>query len=137
MKWRGVTSERVAPAAVVALCVGSVCVAQGGAPASRSMSSNIARDTSHLNPENSLELIKPADKSEELAFRDFQHVSPEEMAKKIDVGEKFLKKYPKSNHRAIVYSGLTSAYPMTNQVQKMQESGEMALALNGSGSGQL
>lgn len=104
--------------------------AAGGAAASSSMNRNIARDTSPLNPENSLELIKPVDKSEESAFRDFQRVSPEDMPKKIELGEKFLKKYPKSNYRAIVYSGLTSAYLMTNQVEKMEESGEMALALN-------
>lgn len=104
--------------------------AAGGAAASSSMSRNIARDTSPLNPENSLELIKPVDRSEESAFRDFQRVSTEDMPKKIELGEKFLKKYPKSNYRAIVYSGLTSAYLMTNQVEKMEESGEMALALN-------
>ena len=139
MKWHEFFSDRVALAAAVTLCVGAVCAAQGGAPAggaaggaaaASSMSRNIARDTSPLNPENSLELIKPVDKSEETGFRDFQRVSPEDMAKKIAMGEKFLKKYPKSNYRAIVYSGLTSAYLMTNQVQKMQESGEMALALN-------
>ena len=139
MKWHRITSNRAALAASSMLCAGAVCAAQSGAPAggaaggaaaASSMSRNIARDTSPLNPENSLELIKPVDKSEETAFRDFQHVSPEDMGKKIDLGEKFLKKYPKSNYRAIVYSGLTSAYLMTNQVQKMQESGELALALN-------
>lgn len=139
MKWHGIISNRVTLAASAMLCASAVCAAQSGAPAggaaggaaaASSMSRNIARDTSPLNPENSLELIKPVDKSEETAFRDFQHVSPEDMTKKIELGEKFLKKYPKSNYRAIVYSGLTSAYLMTNQVQKMQESGELALALN-------
>jgi tetratricopeptide (TPR) repeat protein len=133
MKWHGYINDRVALTAAVMLCASAVCAAHGGAggaAAASSMSRNLARDTSPLNPENSLELIKPVDKSEETAFRDFQHVSPEDMAKKIDLGEKFLKKYPKSNYRAIVYSGLTSAYLMTNQVQKMQDSGEMALALN-------
>lgn len=139
MKWHGTIGKRVALAASAMLCAGAVCAAQGGgaaggsaggSAAGSSMSGNIGRDTSPLNPENSLELIKPVDKSEESAFRDFQKVSPEEMGKKIDLGEKFLKKYPKSNYRAVVYSGLTSAYLVTNQVQKMQESGEMALALN-------
>src|SRR5690349_1468975 len=139
MKRHAIISHKIALIAAATLCANAVCAAQGGAPAggaaggaaaASSMSRNIARDTSPLNPENSLELIKPVDRSEESAFRDFQHVAPEDMAKKIDLGEKFLKKYPKSNYRAIVYSGLTSAYLMTNQVQKMQESGEMALALN-------
>jgi|SRR5215467_1448736 len=139
MKWQSIISHRFALSAAAMLCAGAVCAAQGGAPAggaagaasaASSMNRNIARDTSPLNPENSLELIKPVDKSEETAFRDFRNVPPEDMTKKIESGEKFLKKYPKSNYRAIVYSGLTSAYLMTNQVQKMQESGEMALALN-------
>ena len=139
MKRHAIISHKIALIAAATLCANAACAAQGGAPAggaaggaaaASSMSRNIARDTSPLNPENSLELIKPVDRSEESAFRDFQHVAPEDMAKKIDLGEKFLKKYPKSNYRAIVYSGLTSAYLMTNQVQKMQESGEMALALN-------
>jgi len=139
MHWHGYINDRIALATAVMLCASAVCAAQGGAPAggaaggaaaASSMSRNIGRDTSPLNPENSLELIRPVDKAEETAFGDFQRVSPEDMAKKIELGEKFLKKYPKSNYRAIVYSGLTSAYLMTNQVEKMQQSGEMALALN-------
>jgi len=139
MKSHGIISHQVTLIGAAMLFAGAVCAAQGGAPAggaaggaaaATSMNRNIARDTSPLNPENSLELIKPVDKSEESAFRDFRNAPPEDMAKRIELGEKFLKKYPKSNYRAIVYSALTSAYLMTNQVQKMEESGEMALVLN-------
>ena len=131
----------IAVIAAVLLCTGTAGHAQGGASSSGaaaggsaastgSMGRTVGRDTSPLNPENSLELIKPADRAEESAFREFQHVSTENMPRKIELGEKFLKKYPKSGYRAIVYSELTSAYLLTNQVQKMEESGEMAIALN-------
>ncbi|HEY6944991.1 MAG TPA: hypothetical protein VI431_07605, partial [Candidatus Acidoferrum sp.] len=126
--------------AAAMLCNATVCCAQGGASSSggssggmagsASKSGAIGRDTSPLNPENSLELIRPVDRSEESAFREFQHASPENLARKIELGEQFLKKYPKSGYRALVYSGLTSTYLMTNQVQKMEEAGEMAIALN-------
>lgn len=94
------------------------------------MSGNIGRDTSPLNPENSLELIRPVDRSEESAFREFEHVATDNTARKIALGEKFLKKYPRSSYRALVYSGLTSAYLVANQMQKMEEAGELAIALN-------
>jgi tetratricopeptide (TPR) repeat protein len=125
--------------AMALLCVGAACLAQSGsasgsgssgAGSAASMSGSIGRDTSPLNPENSLELIRPVDRSEESAFREFQHASSENMARKIELGEKFLKKYPQSSYRALVYSGLTSAYLMTNQIQKMEEAGELAIALN-------
>jgi tetratricopeptide (TPR) repeat protein len=83
-----------------------------------------------LNPENSLELIKPAEHREEEAYRSFQVVSPEDPKKKVDLGEAFLKKYPKSQYRPRVYSGLVAAYLETNQVQKMEETGDKELALN-------
>jgi tetratricopeptide (TPR) repeat protein len=139
MKTHGTIRIGIAVVATVMLCTETVCRAQGGAPsggaaggaaAASSMSRNIGRDTSPLNPENSLELIKPVDRAEESAFREFQHVSPENMPRKIQLGEQFLKKYPKSAYNAIVYSGLTSAYLLTNQVQKMEEAGDMAIALN-------
>jgi tetratricopeptide (TPR) repeat protein len=139
MKGRGTIAWGIALIAAGLLYIAPAGIAQGGASsggaaggsaAASSMSRNIGRDTSPLNPENSLELIKPVDRSEESAFREFQHASTENMARKIELGEQFLKKYPKSAYRALVYSGLTSAYLLTNQVQKMEESGEMAIALN-------
>jgi len=130
---------RIAAVTSALLAIGSVANAQTGPPAggaaaaeaaAASMSRNIARDTSPLNPENSLDLLPAADHLEEKAYQDFRSVSPENMAKKIDLGEHFLKRYPLSGYRAVVYSGLAAAYLMTNQVQKMENAGEKALALN-------
>jgi tetratricopeptide (TPR) repeat protein len=118
------------------LCFCAVAKAQGGAgaaagaAANSSLNKNIARDTSPLNPENSLELIRPPDHQEESAYKSFQTVSPEDPKKKIELGEAFLKKYPLSRLRSAVYSGLIAAYLQTNQVQKMEEAGEKDLVLN-------
>jgi tetratricopeptide (TPR) repeat protein len=120
------------------LCWSTVASAQGGAAASSSSgaaasssrNTTVGRDTSPLNPENSLELVKPAEHREESAYRSFQAVSPEEPKKRIDLGEGFLKKYPASQYRPRVYSGLVAAYLETNQVQKMEEAGDKALTLN-------
>ncbi len=118
------------------LCLVGVSAGQGAA-ASRSTSTSgtnsstsIGRDNSPLNPENSLELIRPADKSEQTAFEKFQTASPEDPKKKIQLGEAFLQKYPASRYRASVYSDLTGAYLQTNEVPKMLDAGEKALALN-------
>jgi len=118
------------------LCLAGVAAGQAAgssrpaASTSSNSSTSIGRDTSPLNPENSLELIKPADKSERAAFDKFQAVSPEEPKKKIQLGEAFLQKYPASRYRASVYSDLTGAYLQTNDVPKMLDAGEKALALN-------
>jgi hypothetical protein len=139
MKVRGTICNGIAVVAAVMLSTGTVVRAQWGAPSSgaaggaaaaSSMSRNIGRDTSPLNPENSLELIKPVDRAEESAFPEFQHVSPENMPRRIQLGEQFLKNYLNSVYSAIVYSRLTSAYLLTNQVQKIEEAGELAIALN-------
>ena len=109
--------------------------AQSGGAASRpatnpTTNKNIGRDNSPTNPENSLELIKPADLKEENAFSEFQRISPEDPKKKIEKGKAFLERYPLSHFKAQVYSALTSAYLQTNQVDKMVETGEKALALD-------
>jgi tetratricopeptide (TPR) repeat protein len=127
-----------AGASVIAACVfclAGVAAGQGasasrGATTSSKSSTTLGRDNSPLNAENSLELIKPADKSEQAAFDKFQAVSLEDPKKKIQLGEAFLQKYPASRYRASVYSDLTSAYLQTNQVPKMLDAGEKAIALN-------
>jgi tetratricopeptide (TPR) repeat protein len=131
--WR---RERAAALLIAGMLYLSVnTAAQSGAAASRGAASTttnktIGRDNSPTNPENSLELIKPVDLKEENAFRDFQRVSPEDPKKKIEIGKTFLQRYPLSHFKAQVYSALTSAYLQTNQVEKMEEAGEKALALD-------
>jgi len=120
------------------LCWTGVAVAQSGAAsgaaagaaANSSLNKNIGKDKSPTSVENSLDLIKPADQQEENAYKAFQAVSPENMQKKIELGETFLQKYQVSRYRATIYSALTSAYLVTNQVPKMEDAGQKALELN-------
>jgi len=104
--------------------------AASGAAANSSLNKNIGKDKSPTNAENSLDLIKPADQKEESAYKAFLTVSPENPSKKIALGEDFLNKYPLSGYRGQVYSTLTSAYLVTNQVPKMEEAGDKAIAAN-------
>ncbi len=116
------------------LCWNGVAAAQGGAAAGAAAASStnktIARDTSPLNPENSLELIKPPEHQEEAAYRTFQAVSTEDPKRKIELGEALLKKYPITQYRPRIYAALVAAYLQTNQIQKMEEVGEKDLVLN-------
>jgi len=135
MKRRGRIWGAASVIAVCLFCLAGVAAGQGasasrGTTTSSKSSTTLGRDNSPLNPENSLELIKPADKSEQAAFDKFQAVSPEDPKKKIQLGEALLQKYPASRYRASVYSDLTGAYLQTNQVPKMLDAGEKALALN-------
>jgi tetratricopeptide (TPR) repeat protein len=136
MKWNWKKCCGAGVTAGLIICFGSLAQAQqagpplNGAPASSNTSIANGKDNSPVNTINSLELIKPADRQEQSAFQQFQSVSPENSKKKIELGEAFLQKYQMSHYRASVYSELTSAYLQTNQVQKMEDAGEKALALN-------
>src|SRR5437660_2480545 len=122
----------VSAISLLMVCWNDVAAAQGGAAgaaaagaaANSSMNKNIGKDKSPTSVENSLDLIKPADQQEENAYKSFQAASPENMAKKIELGEAFLQKYQVSRYRASIYSSLTSAYLLTNQVPKMEDAGE-------------
>jgi tetratricopeptide (TPR) repeat protein len=124
LSWSGVAAAQGGAAA------GAAAGAAGAAAGAAARAAGIGRDTSPLNPENSLELIKPAEHREEEAYRSFQAVSPEDPKKKVDLGEAFLKKYPASQYRSRVYTRLVAAYLETNQVQKMEETGDKELTLN-------
>ena len=81
---------------------GSSSTSSGG-----SAGRTVGRDTSPLNPENSLEIIRPPVPGEEKAykaFQKFQAMSNEDLAKKIQAGEDFLKKYPSTSYSTPVYS---------------------------------
>jgi tetratricopeptide (TPR) repeat protein len=71
----------------------------------------------------------PVSAEEEAAYKAFQDVLPGDAAKKIEVGEAFLQKYPQSRYRSPVYANLAFASVQVGQVQKMQEYGEKELEL--------
>ena len=76
-----------------------------------------------------LDAPAPVNAEEDAAFKAFQDVLPNDVNKKIELGEAFLHKYPQSRYRSPVYGALTYAYVQIGQVQKMQEYGEKEIAL--------
>src|SRR6202140_4746429 len=56
-------------------------------------------------------------------------VNPNDAAKKIEIGEAFLLKYPESRYKSPLYGALTYAYLQAGNTQKMQEYGEKEIAL--------
>jgi tetratricopeptide (TPR) repeat protein len=71
-----------------------------------------------------------ASPEEEQAFKAFQDAPTTDPAKKNELGEAFIQKYPQSRYRGIVYQGLVSGYFATNQVPKLLDAGDKELALN-------
>jgi tetratricopeptide (TPR) repeat protein len=107
--------------------------AASGPPANPGGDRIIGRDTSPLNAENSLEIIKPPAPAEEKAykaFKAFQSMSNEDPAKKAHAGEEFLKKYPTTQYTAFVYSYLMVAYIQAGSPDKGLEAGEKVLQIN-------
>ncbi|PYT86043.1 MAG: hypothetical protein DMG41_21085 [Acidobacteria bacterium] len=71
----------------------------------------------------------PVSAEEDAAFKAFQAVPMNDAKQKIQSGEAFLQKYPETRYKSGVYAPLAFAYLQENQVQKMQEYGEKAIAL--------
>src|SRR5262245_49840063 len=71
----------------------------------------------------------PVNAEEDAAFKAFQAVPNTDMAKKIELGEDLVKKYPQSRYLPPVYYTLTIAYMQTNQTEKMLEVGDKEVTL--------
>jgi tetratricopeptide (TPR) repeat protein len=65
---------------------------------------------------------------EETAFKAVQQAS--DPAKKIQLAEDFLQKYPQSRYRPTMYQSLVSGYFATQQVPKMLDAGEKEIEMN-------
>lgn len=76
-----------------------------------------------------LDIPAPATAEEEAAYKVFQGTPMSDANKKVELGEAFLQKYPQSRYKSPVYSALTFEYLQLGQVQKMQQYGEMEVAL--------
>ena len=77
----------------------------------------------------SLDTAPPVNAEEDAAFKAFSDAPGADTAKKIDLGETFAQKYPNSRYLPVIYSTLTILYVQTNQVQKMEETGEKEVKL--------
>lgn len=76
-----------------------------------------------------LDAAPPVNAEEDAAFKAYQDAPLTDMAKKIELGEAFVQKYPQSRYLPPIYSGLTIAYMQTNQIQKMLDIGDKAVEL--------
>jgi tetratricopeptide (TPR) repeat protein len=72
----------------------------------------------------------PVSAEEETAYKAFLDSPQTDPAKRIQLGEDFVQKYPNSRYRSGIYSALTVSYLQSGQVQKMEEVGDKELALN-------
>jgi len=72
----------------------------------------------------------PVNAEEDAAFKAFTDVPSTDQAKRIELGEAFLQKYPNSRYRSPVYGTLVMAYVQSGQVQKMEETADKEIALN-------
>jgi tetratricopeptide (TPR) repeat protein len=76
-----------------------------------------------------LDAPAPVNAEEDAAYKTFFTVLPTDSAKKIELGEAFIQKYPESRYKSPVYGALTFAYVQVGNMQKMQEIGEKEIAL--------
>lgn len=70
------------------------------------------------------------DPEEEKSYQDFAAAKPDDYDKQIQTGEDFVKKYPQGRYTEYVYARLSNAYFNKQQLDKMYESSDKALALN-------
>jgi tetratricopeptide (TPR) repeat protein len=76
-----------------------------------------------------LDTPPPVSSEEDTAYKAFAAVIQNDAAKKIELGEAFLLKYPESRYKSPVYGALVFAYVQAGNMQKMQEIGEKEVAL--------
>lgn len=71
----------------------------------------------------------PVNAEEDAAIRAFRAAPITDIAKKDQLGEEFLQKYPESRYRPEVYSLLVRGYLSLGQIDKMEAVGEKEIAL--------
>src|SRR5260370_22529090 len=71
----------------------------------------------------------PVNAEEDAAAKTFQAMPNSDLPKKIAAGEDFLKKYPDSRYRPVIYSALVFDYIQTNNLDKAFDIGDKEVAL--------
>jgi tetratricopeptide (TPR) repeat protein len=72
----------------------------------------------------------PVNAEEDAAIKAFRAAPITDMAKKDQLGEDFLQKYPQSRYRPEVYSMLVRGYLSQGQIEKMESMGDKEIELN-------
>jgi tetratricopeptide (TPR) repeat protein len=129
--WK-ISLEALAVVAMLA-CTNGVTVAQSSQPGQGGQSQPPAQQTDKSKPPEvtplTLDALAPVNADEDAAYKTFFNVVPNDSAKKIELGEAFIQKYPESRYKSPVYGALTFAYVQAGNMQKMQEIGEKEIAL--------
>lgn len=71
----------------------------------------------------------PVSAEEDAAMKTFRDTPITDMAKKNQLGEDFVQKYPQSRYRVEVYSWLVKGYLGVNEIDKMEAAGDKELAI--------
>jgi tetratricopeptide (TPR) repeat protein len=71
----------------------------------------------------------PVNAEEDAAIKAFREAKTDDIAKKDQMGEEFLQKYPQSRYRAEVFSWQVKSFYSKGQIDKMEEAGDKQLAL--------
>jgi tetratricopeptide (TPR) repeat protein len=72
----------------------------------------------------------PVNAQEDAAIQAFRAAPITDMAKKDQLGEEFLQKYPQSRYRPEVYAMLVRGYLSLGQIEKMETAGDKEIELN-------
>src|SRR5260370_15776330 len=114
-------------------CMIGAAMAQGSQSGQGSKSQPPAQQTDkNKTPEVTpltLDAPAPASAEEDVAYKAFAAVIQNDAAKKIELGEAFMQKYPESRYKSPVYGALTFAYVQVGNMEKMREVGEKDIAL--------
>ena len=107
---------------------------QNPPPANNQNPPATSTDKSKTPANNSLTLddpnAAPVNAEEDAAFKALSDAPATDQAKRIELGEVFLQKYPNSRYRSPVYGALVMAYVKSGQVQKMEEVADKEIVLN-------
>jgi tetratricopeptide (TPR) repeat protein len=83
-------------------------------------------DVTPLSTDNS---APPVNAEEDAAVKAFRDAPVSDVAKKDQLGEDFVQKYPQSRYRAEVYSWLVKGYLSQGQIDKMEVAGDKELEI--------
>ena len=110
----------------------TVALAQAGQSPAGQQPAATSKDQKPADAGSSLEIPvaqPPVNAEEDAAAKAFETLPNTDLPKKIAAGEDFLKKYPESRYRPVIYSSLTMAYIQDGKPDKAFEVGDKEVAL--------
>ncbi|MGA7854002.1 MAG: tetratricopeptide repeat protein [Candidatus Acidiferrales bacterium] len=120
-------------ACALALFASPIAFAQGGPLCPKQLTSDLVAKAPNLTAGASsgrLSAAAAVDPHEEAAYRAFFKVKADDLDKRIQLGDAFVRKYPNGPFSEAVYSQLTTAEYQKQDFNKMDECADKALALN-------